>query len=189
MHTENAGDAANPLIEHLRQVEAIEHNRWTAAEAACSKAADRVNELRQRLLEAEKEVDAAEQGLTVATERLAAVRETIASAERFLARPAEGEAGPQDGESGRQRQGATTGARPGGSEKDEPGAPTLKALILRALSGGQATSLGEIFDHVRRSRPDTKQNSIRSTLANMLPEDRVVSVARGIYQLVPEAHT
>ncbi|MFD4276192.1 hypothetical protein R2B67_21270 [Streptomyces cyaneofuscatus] len=185
----NPGDAVNPLVEHLRQVEAIEQDRWVAAGEACSKAEYNVSELRQRLAGAEQELVAAEHNRTVATERLSAVRDTISSAEQFLAQPGDAAATePESEDPVRQEPPASSRSRP--AQPADSAAPTLKVLVLQALADGDATPLALIIDRVRQSRPDTKANSVRSTLANMGPSDGVAAVGRGLYQLLqPEAHT
>ncbi|MEU9034629.1 hypothetical protein AB0D45_06900 [Streptomyces sp. NPDC048352] len=176
-------DARDPLVAHLREIEATERDRWVAADEAYTKAEHGVSELRQRLLDAEQQCVALEHDRTVASERLAAVREAIASVEQFLTQPGGATAGI-----GRENPEPETDE--GALRNSDPTAPKVRMLILESLAGGEATPLQSITAHVQGARPGTPANSVRSTLVGMREQDRVVSVGRGIYQLLPpEAHT
>ncbi|MCX4581511.1 hypothetical protein [Streptomyces sp. NBC_01481] len=188
MHT-RASNAEGSFVAHLRQIEAAERDKWVSADEACTKAAYYVNELRQRLIEAERELAAAEQEHTVASERLAVVREIIADAEQLLTQPDRDTAGGAEAEQPDQPK--PRASSPGRSTHDAgPAAPTVRALVLEALSDGQATQLSSIRAHVQRGRPQTPPNSVRSTIRTLCDRGQVALLGRATYRLVPlEAHT
>ncbi|WP_326650596.1 hypothetical protein [Streptomyces sp. NBC_01750] len=189
MHT-RASNAEDPFVTHLRQIEATERDKWVSADEACTKAAYYVNELRQRLVEAERELAAAEQEHTVAAERLAVVREIIADAERLLTQPDRDTTGGTEAEQPDQPK--PRASSPGRSTHDTGPAvaPTVRALVLEALADGKATQLSSIRAHVQRGRPQTPPNSVRSTIRTLCDRGQVALLGRATYRLVPlEAHT
>ncbi|MDX2405289.1 hypothetical protein NJO91_19455 [Streptomyces microflavus] len=166
--------AAHPFVAHLRQVAALEHDRRTAAEEACTKAQQVLDEARLRIADAEQELAQAEQRRLIAAERSSAAAAMIASAEDFLNEPAATAADAED----TQAADPPPGSRPPASDSR-----TLKELVLAVFTGPEMLSPAEVAPLVRVHRSKTTNKAVRSTLTVLRREGALVLVERGYYRL------
>ncbi|WP_066947722.1 hypothetical protein [Streptomyces lushanensis] len=168
------GAATHPFVVHLRQVETLEQDRWIAADEACTKAQDAIDQVRLQLADAERELAQAEQRRLIASERVSAAAEMIASAEDFLRDPTVDPAGIQETR-------ATDPPPDTGPPASE--SRTLKELTLAAFTGTEVLSPAEVAPLVRVHRPKTTDKAVRSTLTTLRRDGALVLVERGSYRL------
>ncbi|MFI1062801.1 hypothetical protein ACH4TC_13065 [Streptomyces spororaveus] len=174
--------SVHPFVEHLRGVEAIENDRWIAADKTFLDA-------RQELDKAQARFREAEISRAVAEARLLAVRANVSSAEEAL-----GTTAPPPPEAGDESAEALC-ETPQPHHHDQPrtqespataGARSLEKLIIEALAGGDETPLSAITAHVQRRRPGSDRKQIRSAASRLRGKGKIVKPRRGVYRLHSE---
>ncbi|MES9509149.1 hypothetical protein ABWJ92_22485 [Streptomyces sp. NPDC000609] len=172
--------ATHPFVAHLRQVAALEQDRWVAADEACAKAQHQIDEARRRLTEAEGDLAQAEQQRLIASERVSAVAEMITSAMGFLNEPA---AEPSDAQDPSSHQDSHSADPNRGGHTRPPESRTLKELVLAAFTGTEVLSPSEVAPLVRVHRPKTTDKAVRATLTTLRRDGALMLVERGFYRL------
>ncbi|WP_123995723.1 hypothetical protein [Streptomyces sp. Ag109_G2-6] len=172
----------HPFVEHLRGVEAIEKDRWTAADKAFQDAQQELESAQARFREAEI-------SRAVAEARLLAVRENVSSAEEALSTtaPPPPETGDEPAEAPRQTPQQPHHDQPGTHEAPTTaGSRSIEKLIIEALASGDEVPLSAITAHVQRHRPGSDRKQIRSAASRLRGKGKIAKPRRGIYRLHSE---